>query len=43
MKAHKLDGLLEIGLYDELNIAQREGLMSFATAVFYILYGTVVE
>ena len=43
MKAHKVDGSLEVGHHKAISIAQREGLLFFATVVFYILYGKVVE
>lgn len=43
MKAQKKSDVLEVGLYDMMNLATRDGLLVFMTSIYYLMYGRVVQ
>ena len=42
MKAQKTSDVLEVGLYDMMDLTTRDGLLRFMTSLYHVMYGRVV-
>jgi hypothetical protein len=40
IKATKTNAEVSVGLYDKINLTEKEGLLHFVTSLYFILYGT---